>query len=80
MYYEPSKNTNLDGKRISKKETIMGGAYSFEFINIKNNNSINLNINQNHLRIGTKLYKVKENLTLLVNEIYEKYKNSDELI
>ena len=51
------------GKRISKKKTIMGGAYSFEIINTKNNNSIKLNINQNHLRIGTKIYEVDENLT-----------------
>lgn len=68
------------GKRISKKETIMGGTYFFEIINTKNNNSIKININQNHLRIGPKLYKVDENLTLLVNEIYEKYKNNDELM
>ena len=68
------------GKRISKKETIMGGAYFFEIINIKNNNSIKLNINQNHLSVGTKLYEVNENLTVLVNDIYKKYKNNDELI
>ena len=68
------------GKKINKKESIIGGSYYFNINNIENNNTIDFNINQNQLNIGNELYVVDENLTLLMKDIYEKYKNGEELI
>ena len=68
------------GKKINKKESIIGGSYYFHINNIENNNTVDFNINQNQLNVGNELYEVDENLTLLMKEIYEKYKNDKELI
>lgn len=68
------------GKLINKKECLIGGTYHFEFINIKNNKTVSVNINQNQLNIGNHLYEVEENLTLLIDNVYKKYRINENLI